>query len=191
MKVKSKAKMDNERSVRIKALFQKKKIFLKDFQKLAGFEEPIVILMRGNGRVEFFEKCKKEFVFDHTNGKEMTIYLNRNLLTFDYGRTEFKGYICHEDNPFPLPEDPVVTTELLKILTEKIILDKNDLDAKKKAMLGDMFLKIGLGIGAMLLAGAVAYMLAPEMFAGITKRCATEIVNNATTIANSTSGLVR
>lgn len=106
-------------------MFKVYKGFLKKKQSLAEFDEPIMILMKNSGKVEFYENATGgKFIFQHSSGEERFIILDQRFMNnFDYGGNSFRGYVCHEDFPTPLPENPIVTTELVAIMYEKVLND--------------------------------------------------------------------
>lgn len=112
-------------ATRKRIIFKKQKRLFKAKQKLAHFEEPILILMRSTGKAEWYENATGgKFTFTHSNKEERFIILDQSFMqTFEYGGNTFKGYICHEDFPTPLPDNPIVTTELVAIMYEKVLND--------------------------------------------------------------------
>lgn len=112
-------------ATRRRIIFKTEKKLFKKKQSLSQFEEPILILLRQNGHAEFYENATGgKFYYTHSDKGERFIILDQSFLTtFDYAGNTFKGYICHEDFPTPLPENPIVTTELVAIMYEKILND--------------------------------------------------------------------
>ena len=110
------------------------------------------------GKVEFFEEATKgQFVYQHSDGEERYITLNpRWLQTFDYGKKTFRGYICHEDHPYPLPEEPTVTAEMTGIAVEKTLNDVKKWKTKELSEKTKMWQTIFFGI-AMIIAAAALY----------------------------------
>lgn len=109
----------------IKMLFKKHKQLFWSYYKTANFKDPIIQLMRRTGKIDFYEKATKgRFEFKHTDGSDRFIILDTaKKYKFDYGTKEFTGYICHEDSALPLPEDPLLTSELFTIAQEKTLND--------------------------------------------------------------------
>lgn len=150
---------------------EKRRTLFKKYQKLffahqetAEFKEPILILMRRNNKAEFFENATQgEFTYQHSDGQERKIILTpKNMQTFDYGKKSFKGYICHEDYPLPLPEDPILTVETIQIVIDKALNDLKKWKAEEQRAFGEMIFKILAGL-ALIAAIFVLYkMLVPE-----------------------------
>ena len=145
-KIKEKIQRYLDSKNRKKLLFKRyKKRFLRSYQELANFEEPIMQLIRRNHRVEFYENViEGEYVFTHSDGGKRTIELDpSSMLTFDYGKTTFKGYVCDEDSGVPLPERPIITSGTIQNLMDKVMKDKKLGDAKKTQAMGGLIWQIG------------------------------------------------
>ena len=107
-------KKNNEKSERIRVLLRKYKGLMKSHYKTVQFKEPIVFLIRRNKKVEFFDNALTgRFAFTHSDGDDRFILLEKNMLEFDYGAKKFRGYICHEDSPIPLPDTPLITSVMI------------------------------------------------------------------------------
>ena len=84
------------------------------------------------------------------------------LHSFDYGKgNKFKGYICHEDYPIPLPDNPVLTAEVFQMAIDKTLNDIKKWRAKELQAKGDLVWKLLVGVaiviavlGVMAIAGA-------------------------------------
>jgi hypothetical protein len=186
-------KMEQENKINYKELAEskakKRKIIFKKYKKLfrsyfetANFEEPVMILMRRTGKAEFFEKATAgEFKFTHSDGEERNIILTpRFMQTFEYGKNQFKGFVCHEDFPMPLPEDPVLTTEMMGIIIEKTLNDMKKWKTEEWKAKTNFYWKVIIGIA--ILAGM--YILYKML---IEKQPVTpQEVSNATDIARTT-----
>lgn len=120
------------RAKKIRILFKKNKGLIKDKEAMTEFKEPVVMLMRRSRAVEFFEDASKgEFIFKHSDGKTRSIYLEPSQqVSFDYGKRKFRGYICHEDYPLPLPEIPIVTADTINMIVEKSMMDLKKLNER-------------------------------------------------------------
>lgn len=175
-------------ATRINNLFKKQKSIIGTQQSIATFKEPVLILMRNNMKSEFYENATiGKFEYTHSNGEEMYITLDQHFqYTFDYAGRNFRGYICHENYPFPLPHDPLITAELKKISDEKILNDYRKWLAEEWKAKGDLWWKVLGGIAICIGAYALFRLLVPsnpavaEAAANATK----EIVN--TTVQNIT-----
>ena len=137
----TKVKTMQTKAKRIKILLKQHKGLWGKHQELAEFEEPVLMLMRNNRKIEWYDKATQgKFLYTHTDGKERAIELSPQFLhTFDYGKREFKGYICHEDYPTPLPEIPIVTGEMYQMGIEKTLNDMKKWKADEARALGDMW----------------------------------------------------
>lgn len=115
----------NQQNKKVKTLFSKQRKFLGNYYKAVEILEPVVFLMRRSGDVEFYEDQKKStFVFKHSDDVDRTIFLNsKKLVKFSYLHRTVRGYICHEDHPFPLPESPTLSTEEFSLVMEKTLSD--------------------------------------------------------------------
>lgn len=148
---------------RIKQIFKKHKSLMGSYQEIANFKEPTLQLIRRSGKVEFFENVRKgQFDFLHSDGTKRYIILNHKPLTFDYGKNSFKGYICDEDTPTPLPESPLVLTELINMAVMKTLNDIMKWKIKEADANTKMIMTIGMAIGLVIVAYAFYVMLRPE-----------------------------
>lgn len=145
---------------RIKILIKKQKKLIGSHKKITGFKEPVVFFIRNNGHVEFYENAKNsKFRFQTEKEQERTIELDTGrMLTFDYGNNNFKGYILHEDNPFPLPIKPVIDAELLYIITEKVLNDMRKWKAEELKALSGIIGKIAL-FAMVIIGGYILYKI--------------------------------
>ena len=121
----TKLRKNQSRAKRIKILMKNYEGRFKSYQEMSNFQEPVVFLIRGNRKVEFYDNATQgKFVYTHSDGKERSIDLDARFLhSFDYGKRTFKGYFISEDSPTPLPENPVVTGEMFQMSTEKTLND--------------------------------------------------------------------
>jgi len=167
---------------RIKVLLKNYDGRFKSYQEMSNFQEPVMFLMRNTRKTEFYDNATTGyFEFIHTDGRTRRIKLSPEFLqTFDYGKKTFKGYICHEDYPTPLPEKPLVTAEQFQWAIDKTQQDLTNYKAKELTARGDMWWKILLGVGAVILAFALAKMLVPNLFGGGGEKAVVDIVQNAT-----------
>lgn len=132
----SSEKEPKSRARRVRMLLKKNEAVFRDKQKLTDFKEPVLQLIRRSGSVEFYEDASKgSFVFKHSDGRDREIYLDPSgQLTFDYGKRKFKGYICQEDTPLPLPENPRVSVDTINSVVEKVGLDMKKLSLRGKEL---------------------------------------------------------
>ena len=184
----------NEKQSRAKKI----KILLKSYDKrmgsyleMANFKEPVMFLMRNTRKTEFFDDVTTGwFQFEHTDGSSRRIKISPEFLqTFDYGKNTFKGYICHEDYPTPLPEKPVVTAEQFQWAIDKTQQDLLNHKAKEYDARGNMWYKIAIGIAIIIGVIAFAKLLVPDLFSfgGGAKQVAQTIVENTTAMARNVS----
>jgi hypothetical protein len=68
------------------------------------------------------------------------------MQTFEYGKNQFKGFVCHEDFPMPLPEDPVLTTEMMGIVIEKTLNDMKKWKTEEWKAKTNFYWKVIIGI---------------------------------------------
>lgn len=155
---------NQSRAKRIKILLKNYDGRFKSYQDLANFKEPVLFLMRNNRKVEFHDNATQgKFLFTHTDGKERSIELSPQFMhTFDYGKKTFKGYVCHEDYPTPLPEVPVITGDIFGMAIDKTLNDMKKWKAEETRAIGDMWMKIGIGIAIVIGAFAVFKLLFPS-----------------------------
>lgn len=140
-----------EREDRLRTLFKKEKKLLWEAQRLALFKEPILILLRRSGIAEFYEGIDgSTYEYTHSSGEKRYFILKGGLYTFDYANKGFRAYICHEDHPLPLPEDPILTSEQFAMAIDKAIHDHESYKSKKLSDKGEMWLKILKGVGLVL-----------------------------------------
>jgi len=151
---------------RIRTLIKKVKGRFKEREELADFKEPVLYLERRGRKVEFYENINQnEFSFEHSSGDNRKIILGtRFLKTFDYAGKTYKGYICHEDYPFPLPEDPLLTAETFGITIEKVLSDYDKWKTKQLDAKANIIWKVFVGIALIIGVVIVGYLVAPEFF---------------------------
>lgn len=152
-KKKDKKKEDEQSdATKRKMIFKKYKGFMKSYMETANFKEPILILMKRSGKAEFYENANKtKFAFTDTEGNQKEILLNPSQIqTFDYGKKEFKGYICHEDFATPLPERPLMTLEMIQLAIDKTLNDIKKWKADELKATGQMYWKIFGGIALLI-----------------------------------------
>lgn len=153
-----------EHNKRIKTLLKKHKKLIGSILEPAKFEEPIALLKRQSGNVEFYEKIKGDkFVFTHSNKKQRFISLDKKYLCrFDYGKHQFLGYILDENYPIPITEkDPLIPVEEMGIVLDKTLHDRNKWEADVVKQKGNMYWKILIGLAILAIAAALAYQMVP------------------------------
>lgn len=173
--------MEKSKAKEIKILIKKYQGLLKKHFETANFKEPVLFLMQRNGKVTFYENATAgEFVYEHSDKSRRYINLTGRPYEFDYGRKGFKGYICHEDFPYPLPEQPELSAEVHAIAIDKAVSDLKKWKEKEIRAKTDMYKTIGFIIIGLILAFAMYKLLVkgnPEPMKTIAK----PIVNNIPT----------
>lgn len=172
------------------------KAFLKDKKGRPEEElqEFVLLLMKNNGHTDLIQGVKAgEFFIKSADGKqEKSIMLTPNkLTTINYNKQYFKGWIAHEDNMSPYPQDPLHNAEMFRKATQKLAMnyrDANDvayLDAKRK-----MWMYI---IGGILLGIYVLYIVGKNAgwFAGGDDVAVTQaVVNTTKAVIKNTTGVI-
>lgn len=136
---------------KINSLIVKKKKLFKEIVAIREIEPPLMQFKRKSGKVEFFESATKgKFEFKDADGKDRFIVLDgSNQLDFPTFNGEYiKGYWCDEENPFPLPQKPLLSQQEFGMAQEEALHAVSKYRGKELEGLGNMFLKIGLGIAA-------------------------------------------
>lgn len=181
-------KEKQSKAKRIKILLKNYQGRFKSYQEMANFKEPVMMLIRNSRKVEFYDDVTSGwFEFIHSDGSGRRIKLSPEFLqTFDYGKRIFKGYICHEDYPTPLPEKPVVTAEQFQWAIDKTQNDLQNWRSKELTAKGIMWYKIIIGVA--ILIGVIGFvkLIVPDfnifgMFGS--KETVTTVVNNVTEVA--------
>lgn len=162
-------------------LFKKHKGLIKEYYRFVPFDEPIMIFIRRTGKAEWHEKVTLgQYNFTHSNGEQRYIIIDRNQIEFKVGDKKFKGYICHEDHPFPLPEEPLLTTEMFDITIDKTLHDRKDWETKLTREKGKLIWTIAISIAIIIAAYAVFRMVVPAQETQIVTQAALDTVMNAT-----------
>lgn len=183
----------------LKSRAEKRNTIFKKFQKMftsymetAEFKQPILILLRRGGEAEFFENATKgTFPFQHTDGTEREIILtSKGLYDFPYGKKTFKGYICHEDYPLPVPEDPIITVEAVQTIIDKALNDIKKWQAQETKAFGDMIFKILAGIALIIGAYIIYRMVIPAPPIQIIGQAISNATGITNTSINSTIGQI-
>lgn len=156
--------LDSSQARKIQQLIQIHKGLIKRKQKLADFKEPVLFLIRRNQTIDFFESATKgTFVFKHTDGDIRKIDVTPSkLMSFPFADRKVRCYICHEDFPLPLPEEPLVSSELVRISQEKSMHDINKYKLEELKTQQGNWKVIGWVIGGVALAIALAIVVVPD-----------------------------
>lgn len=155
-------------------------------KKIATFREPCMILLRRGARAEFYENVTTgTFDYQHSDGTDRKILLNREYHRMDYGDRDFLCYVCHEDYPFPIPTglDPVLSAESFAIAIQKTLNDLDKLRAAEIKAKGMFFWKIMAGVALVLMAIMVYKTVVPPATPEIIVQGAQYAAQNASNLA--------
>jgi hypothetical protein len=175
---------------RMKILFKKSKGFIRDKQDMRPHKEPIVQLMRRSGKVEWFDGVKEDvFKFEHSDGEEYEIPLRGfTPHTFEYGGSTFRGFICDEDCPYPLPSKPKIYIDQLKRDLEKVWINVNSRKAIETKAITGLVKMIVIGV-AVVIGGYILYKMLIVNPAAV-KAAALAAENATSAAANATSEII-
>lgn len=150
--------------------------------------------MKNNGHTDLIEGVQAgEFYMKSADGlQEKSILLTPNkLTTINYNKQYFKGWIAHEDNMSPYPEDPLHNGEMYRKTTQKIAMNYHDAnEAKLLQAKSKMWMII---IGGVILGLYILYVIAKSagwISIGGEAEIIQNVTQNITTIANSTGVVV-
>lgn len=165
-KEKKRASKIKSRAVKVHHLLLIQKELLKKTKKFTSGKEPYLWLIRRSGHMQSFENATAgRFDFVHSDGNTRYIELTPSkLLHFDLPDRTAKVYVCHEDFPTPLTEDPVVTTEQIGISMEKTMADYNKFKLKEAQAISSGKIKVFLAIGGMVCLIALGITIVPSTF---------------------------
>lgn len=145
---------------RVKNLFKKYKKILGSEIKRCEFKEPVLFFIRQNNEVEFYEKVTAGlFNFKHSDGNDRYIIIHpKYQMKFGVGKFKYRGYICHENHPYPIPEEPLMSSEQMNIIVEKSLNDMKKYKAQEiKAKAG--LIKAIAVVCAVIIGGIILYVL--------------------------------
>lgn len=177
---------EQQRTKELKILFKKEQRFLHSIQTLTEFKEPIMFLMRNSGHVDFIENVKNNMhEYEHTDGNKRYILLSQKYIrTFNYGKKTFRGYICEENSPVPLPTDPILTSEQVSQAIDKTLNDIKKWKAQELKAQAKLYWTLGL-IAMGLIALYIVYkMLAHPAETATTATTAVQVIKNNITQIN-------
>ena len=145
-------------------LYQKKGFFKKTEGEVPELKEYVLLLMKNNGHTDFIEGVTAgEFLLQNAHSKEeKTIVLTPNkLTTINYNNQYFKGWIAHEDNVSPYPQEPLHNAEMYRKTVQKLAMNYRDAnEAKYLEAKAKMWIWIALGG---LVVGYIIFLLARNM----------------------------
>lgn len=151
---------------RLDILFKKQKKFLSKGYNLADFKEPVLQLIRRDMSVEFYENVKPgTYVIKHSDKNIDTVEINLpegKILRFPYGPKSFRGYIHHEDEFVPYPQDLLLNAEMVRIMIDKTLNDVKKWKAEEIRARGDVWIKIAMAVALVIGAYAVYRMVIPD-----------------------------
>lgn len=128
------AKRKEIKKVRRAFLKDKKGFIFKQEAPIEELQEYVIFMMKNNGHTDIIEGAQAgEFYLKTASGKEeKSIMLTANkLTTFNYNGQHFKGWVVHEDNVSPYPQDPLHNAEVFRKTTQKIALNYRDVNEAK------------------------------------------------------------
>lgn len=118
-----------------RAFFQKKRGFLRRHEEpVDELQEYVLVLMKDNGHTEFLEGVQPgEFLIkSQGTGREKSIMLSaKHLQTFNYNKQYFKGWVAHENNASPYPQEPLFLAEIFRQTIQRIALNFRDVNESK------------------------------------------------------------
>lgn len=106
----------------------------KEEEPIIELKEYVVFLMKNNGYTDIIEGVQAgEFLLNNEKGtEEKSILLTPNkLTTFNYGGKHYKGWVVHEDNMSPYPEDPIHNAEMYRKTVQKLSMNYKDANEAK------------------------------------------------------------
>lgn len=165
----------------IKFIYKKYQKLMRQKEELADFKEPIVMLERRDGGVDFYEDAKQgEWEYEHSEGEYRIITLHPKFLKkFRYGKGFFKGYYCHEDYPFPLTADILCPIDTFTVAIEKALNDMRKWKAQEWEARGNFWWKVAGGI-ALLIGVYILYKMLIPSNTTIEHKVTETIIQNVT-----------
>lgn len=155
---------------RVRSLIQKQKGLLKTKQSLTQFDEPVLFLVRRDGKMDIFEKATAgKFMFEHSTGKPRFIELRpSDQITFDYADRKVRGYVANEDRPFAGWDNPIVDSESIMLGYEKTkatdLKYQERIEAlKNKSKMTWVYILIGLAVAILIVAFAYNTWIQPAL----------------------------
>lgn len=141
---------------RVRSLLQKQKTLMSSKRTLTNFEEPVLFLIRNNGKMDIYEKATAgKFVFEHSSGKSRYLELRpADQISFDYADRKVRGYVAHEDRPYAGWDNPILDSESVMLGYEKT--KATDLKYQERIENLKNKGKMTLGWIALYIAGAIA-----------------------------------
>ena len=111
-----------------------KGILRKEEVPVETLPEFMLVLMKNNGHTDFIPNVPAgEFYMKTADGKqEKSILLTPNkLTTLNYNGNYIKGWVAHEGNMTPYPQDPLHNGEMFRKTTQKIAMNYRDANEAK------------------------------------------------------------
>lgn len=149
MELKALPKYDRTEKRRMQMLLRKHQKLIGSYEDLVEFEEPVLFLIRADHSVEWHQGVKGGKYTFKIEGEddEGEVWLNpASLLTFDYGKRKFKGYIAYEKEAFPYPVNPVLSAQLFHNAIVKTISDTKDWNVQQTKATTELIWKIIMGV---------------------------------------------
>ena len=166
-------------------LEEKKKFLSNKIEQKEELKEFVLLLMKNNGHTDFIEGVQPgEFFLKSADGKqEKSILLTPNkLTTFTYNKQYWKGWVAHEDNMMPYPQDPLHNGEMYRKTTQKLAMNYKEaneakaLEAKRKNTIIIILVALGAVYVLFLLLKNAGVFGGEEAIATATKN-ATQLIN--------------
>lgn len=184
------------KSKKIDILLKKKKLFMKKGYELADFKEPVLYLIRRDKSVEFYEDVKPgDYKIRHSdrNLDDIKITLPESyLLRFPYGPKQYRGFIHHEDEFLPYPHKILLSGEIIRILIDKTLNDVKKWKAEELRARGDLWLKLGMGVGVIIAAYALFRLLVPDAtIVPVVDNTVDKVVNVSSDIVKNVTVIIR
>lgn len=163
---------------------------LKDTDNKDGkIEKDIIILIRQNGKVDIQYAPNKPYIeIKNSYDKDIKIHLPlQNKLEFNNDKGFFheekvRGWIIHENITTALPENPLISAEMVAIGIEKVLLDRKEMDAKAWDSMSGFILNIGIALFVVMMGYGLYSLIAPSSTPAVT-----HVVNNtAKNVINQT-----
>jgi len=172
---------------KLNALYRKYKKGLKARYDLAPFNEPVLQLERTNGTIEFYDKAiAGVYTFEHTDGTHRHLTLKGFPKTMKFYDQTIKVWTCHEDFPFQIPENPLVTSELFTQSKDKDLNDTKNYKAQIINAKSKMIYQMLIGIAIVIAVIILGKMMLPNLFSGA-KNVAPAVVE---TVKNNTTAII-
>lgn len=158
------------KATRVRSLLQKQKGLIRSKQTLTDFKEPVLFLVRRDGKMDIYEKATAgKFIFEHSSGDSKFLELRpADQITFDYADRKVRGYVAFEDRPFAGWDDVIIDNDSLSSNLEKIkstdLKYQERIEAlKNKGKLTWVYIIIGLAIAVAIIGFSYMTWIQPAL----------------------------